>query len=63
MPSSNAVHWIDSAAAMEEVIVKMVSNTEPVVVEQAQVWFNKINQQPAQMASVRIWNAFDELLN
>jgi hypothetical protein len=63
MPSSNAVHWIDSATAMEEVIVKMISNTEPVVVEQAQVWFNKINQQPAQMASIRIWNAFDELLN
>jgi hypothetical protein len=41
----------------------MISNTEPVVVEQAQVWFNKINQQPAQMASIRIWNAFDELLN
>ena len=63
MPSATAVYWIDSAAAIEEVIVKMLSNTEPVVVEQAQVWFNKINQQPAQMASIRIWNAFDELLN
>ena len=63
MPSATAVHWIDSAAAIEGVIVKMVSNTEPVVVDHAQVWFEKINQQPAQLASERIWNAFDELLN
>ena len=63
MPSATAVYWIDSAVAMEGVIVKMLSNTEPVVVDQAQVWFEKINQQPAQLASERIWNTFDELLN
>jgi hypothetical protein len=26
-------------------------------------WFAKINQQPANKASERIWTAFDELLN
>ena len=55
--------WVAPVAVVAGAEVVEGSTAPPVVVEQAQVWFNKINQQPAQMASVRIWNAFDELLN
>lgn len=63
MPNSNAVHWIDSAAAIEEVLLGMLDENTPDRKIAASDWFEKINQQPANLASARIWTAFDELLN
>jgi hypothetical protein len=63
MPSAHAVHWIDSAAAIDQVIANMLSGSIQNQKTAAGDWFAKINQQPANKASERIWTAFDELLN
>ncbi len=63
MPSKSAVYWLDSPDDMKEVLTQMLSDQQNKGVEQAQVWFEKINKTPANKASDRIWNAFDELVN
>ena len=63
MPSAHAVHWIDSAEQIDQVIANMLSGSIQNQNTAAGDWFAKINQQPANKASERIWAAFDELLN
>jgi hypothetical protein len=62
MPTKLAVYWLDSPDHMKQVLSQMLSNQQNQVVEQAQIWFEKINQTPANKAADRIWNAFDELI-
>ena len=61
MPSKNSVFWINHPDEMEEIIKKMLSNDSANVVEQAQKWFEIINQHPPEKASDRIWNAIGEI--
>lgn len=61
MPSKEAVFWINNPAEMETVVKKMMGAESANVVENAQKWFEKINQHPPQLASERIWNAINEI--
>ncbi len=61
MPSKDAVFWINSPAEMAHIIEKMLSADANPVIENAKKWFEKINQQPAQLASERIWSAINEI--
>jgi hypothetical protein len=62
MPNKEAVLWLNSpddiALAFEQLLQKNDSST----VANAQKWFEVINQHPPQDASVRIWNAMDEII-
>ena len=61
MPSKDSVFWINSPDEMELIVEKMLSSNAAKVVENAQKWFEKINQHPPEKASERIWNAIDEI--
>ena len=61
MPSKDSVFWINSPDEMQQIVEKMLSNDAAKVVENAQKWFEKINQHPPEKASERIWNAIDEI--
>jgi hypothetical protein len=61
MPSKDSVFWINSPDEMKQIVEKMLSNNAAKVVENAQKWFEKINQHPPQLASERIWNALEEI--
>ncbi len=63
MPSNNAVFWINNSEEMTQVLEKMRSTDSAKVIEQAQKWFEKINQHPPQEASQRIWKAITEICN
>lgn len=61
MPSKDSVFWINSPKDMEAVVEKMLSSESTKVIDNAQKWFEKINQHPPQLASERIWNAINEI--
>ena len=62
MPSKDSVFWINSPDEMIQMVKKALNtDANKVVVENAQKWFEKINQHPPQMASERIWNAINEI--
>ena len=62
MPSKDSVFWINSPDEMIQMVKKALNtDANKVVVENAQKWFEKINQHPPQMASERIWNAIKEI--
>lgn len=62
MPSKNAVFWVNSSNEMENTVQKMLGNEAASVVSNAKQWFEKINQQPADKASERIWNAIEQII-
>ena len=57
----NAVVWLNSPGEIADKIEMMLSNEVQKVVDNAQIWFEKINQHPAQEASKRIWEAIDQI--
>ena len=60
MPN-NAVVWLNSPNEIADKIEIMLNDESKKVVENAQEWFEKINQHPAQEASKRIWEAIDQI--
>lgn len=61
MPSKDSVFWINSPNAMMEIVEQMMGSKAKEVISNAGQWFEKINQQPPQQASERIWNAINEI--
>ena len=61
MPSKDSVFWINSPHEMEQILEKSLNSDANKIVANAQLWFEKINQHPPQLASERIWNAIDEI--
>lgn len=62
MPTKDSVFWINDPKEIADIIEKMLGEDSKKIVTNAQLWFEKINQHPAEMASVRIWNAIDEII-
>ncbi len=62
MPANDAVFWIDAPQEIQAVIKKGLSEPENVVRE-ASVWFEKINIHPTSMASSRILDTFEKIIN
>lgn len=61
MPSQEVVFWINSPEEMATAILKALSDSEKTL-EQAQQWFEKINQHPPELASERIWSAIETII-
>ena len=62
MTSPNCVAWINSYNEIEVQIKKMLADSESQCAD-AKLWFDKINMQPQQMASARIWRGISEILS
>jgi len=62
MPNKEAVLWINSPNEIAAIIEKGLSDSSKVV-ENAQKWFEVINQQPPQEASQRIWKAIKTIIS
>jgi hypothetical protein len=60
MPA-DAVVWLNYPDEIADKMEMMLSEEALKVVENAQEWFEKINQHPAQEASSRIWEAIDQI--
>ena len=62
MPKNNAVLWIDSPEAIAGIIENAIT-TNSLVLENAQEWFEIINQHPPQEASKRIWEGIKTIIS
>lgn len=62
MPNQKAVFWINSASEISDLLSKMLGESKQEAVENAQIWFEKINQHPAKDASKRILDAIEEIM-
>lgn len=62
MPNNNAVFWIDSPEAIVGIIEKALTKNSWVL-ENAQEWFEIINQHPLQEASKRIWEGIKTIIS
>ena len=62
MPDNNAVLWIDNPEAIAGIIENAIT-TNSLVLENAQEWFEIINQHPPQEASKRIWEAIKIIIS
>lgn len=62
MPNQDVVFWLNSANEIADKMEAMLQQTHPNVIENAQLWFEKINQHPPQEASKRIIKTFKSLL-
>ena len=60
MPSQNAVIWLESKEELKEKI-KLALKGSSETVEKAQEWFEKINMDPPQQASERIWERIEKI--
>lgn len=63
MPSQKSVFWINSANEITDLIAKMLGDARQEAVENAQIWFEKINQHHAKDASTRILNAIETIID
>ncbi|MGV9003498.1 UDP-glycosyltransferase [Flavobacterium sp.] len=61
MPNKESVHWINSSDDIHNSIVKILTNDSNKEIESAKEWYKKINQDPPDKASERIWNAIDKI--
>jgi len=61
MFSKNDVIWINNHSEIEQKIALALENNDSI--EGAKKWFEKINIQPADKASNRIWNEINTILN
>jgi hypothetical protein len=57
MPNKDSVLWINNPNDIEKRIEKVLNNEADEVIQNAQKWFEIINQHPPEKASERIWNA------
>lgn len=62
MPTENPVFWINSPNEIANTIEKMLSKDSEKVIENAQLWFEKINQHSPEFASERIWEAISKIV-
>ncbi len=62
MPNKEGVLWINSPKEIAEIIEKGITSPSSVI-ENAQKWFEVINQQPPQEASKRIWGAIKMIIS
>lgn len=62
MPNKNVVLWINSPNVIAEVIKKKIED-DSLVIEDAQKWFEIINQYPPQNASKRIWEGIKTIIS
>lgn len=62
MISKDSVSWINRPEEMETVIEKLLTQNNHSLIENATRWFEKINQNPAQKASERIWFAMASII-
>lgn len=62
MPTEDSVYWINNSNEIADTIEKMLRNDSQKVIKNAQKWFEKINQHPAELASSRIWEAIEEII-
>ena len=62
MPNKEAVLWINSPREISTIIEKGIT-TPSSIIENAQKWFEIINQQPPQEASQRIWKAIKTIIS
>lgn len=62
MPNKEAVLWINSPNEISAIIEKGIT-TPSSVIENAQKWFELINQHPPQEASKRIWKAIKTIIS
>lgn len=61
MPNKDTVLWINNPKDIEAIIEKGLANPKDII-ENAQKWFEVINQHPAQEASKRIWEAIKTII-
>lgn len=61
MPNPKAVFWINSSEEIASKIEEVLKDSKETV-GCAKNWFEVINQHPPQEASLRIWNAIDEII-
>ena len=61
MPSQKAVVWFDNPSDIAENIIEVLSKSQETINE-AQLWFEKINQHPVEEASTRYLNAIQEII-
>ena len=59
----DAVVWLNSPEEIADKIEMMLSDEAQKVVANAQLWFEKINQHPANEASKRIWDGIAKICN
>jgi hypothetical protein len=62
MPNPKAVFWINGAHEINNLIQKMLGESRKETVDNAQLWFEKINQHPAKDASIRMYNAIENIM-
>lgn len=62
MPNNNSVIWIDDPEAIAETIENAIV-TNSLIIENAQKWFEIINQHPPQKASKRIWEGIKTIIS
>jgi hypothetical protein len=61
MPSKQSVLWLNNAMEIGPAIASVISGNSNVV-DNAQQWFKKINKSPANRASERILDAFENII-
>ena len=61
MSNKSAVIWLNSKAEITDKILEGLNNPKPYV-ENAKIWFEKINKQPARQASERIVEALNDII-
>lgn len=62
MPSKEAVQWLNSAEEIESKFEQRLNKDNSSMSNDAQKWFEVINQHPPQEASNRIWNAMNDII-
>lgn len=62
MPSKDAVIWLNSKEEIETKLKTALAGA-PDQVAEAKTWFHKINLQPSEKASQRIWEKIDGVVN
>lgn len=62
MPNKDTVLWIDSPEAIAGIIENAITSNS-LVIENAQKWFEIINQHPPQEASKRIWEGIKTIIS
>ncbi|MCB0447267.1 MAG: hypothetical protein KDD03_07105 [Gelidibacter sp.] len=60
-PSVDVVYWLDHPDDIAQAIIQAITNKE-LVVKNAKAWFLKINQEPYQLASERIMNTINQII-
>ena len=63
MPSPKAVFWINDAQSISDLLLKMLGESKKEAIDNAQLWFEKINQHPAREASKRIIDSIENIIN